>query len=112
MLCYFLLVELWSVNIPLLCTRVYIAFVYKDESVSVFLVKNIIGIIFGVIEVYDCSFDYRQFCEGKGDFSEEVEKAKAPLDDIESGHNSSENKSEHSLENQCLTEHRSEQNWG
>ena len=77
-----------------------------------FLVTNVIGIIFGAIEVYDCSFDYRQFCEGKVDFSEEVVKAKAPLDDIESGHSSSENKSEHSLENQCLTEHRSEQNWG
>ena len=61
--------------------------------------------------MYDCSFDYRQFCEGKGDFSEEVEKAKVPLDDIESGHNSWENKSEHSLGNQCLTEHSSEQNW-
>lgn len=46
-------------NVPLLVTRVYIAYVYKD-SVSVFLVKNILGITFGVIEIYDCSYDYRE----------------------------------------------------
>mgnify|MGYP001794703573 FL=1 len=66
---FFILLELGFVNVPLLCIRIYIAAEYEDESVSIFLVKNIIGILFGVIEVYDCSFEYSQFCEGKGDFA-------------------------------------------
>ena len=53
---------------PLLGTRVYIAAQYADQSVSVFLVKNLLGIIFGVVEVYDCSYEYHEFCKGKGDF--------------------------------------------
>ena len=53
---------------PLLGTRVYIAAQYADQSVSVFLVKNLLGIIFGIVEVYDCSYEYHEFCKGKGDF--------------------------------------------
>ena len=29
---------------------------YKD-SISVFLVKNILGLLYGIIEVYDCCYD-------------------------------------------------------
>lgn len=43
-------------NIPLLIIRVYIASTYND-SISVFLVKNILGSLFAIMEIYDCSFD-------------------------------------------------------
>ncbi|XP_067949164.1 uncharacterized protein [Watersipora subatra] len=48
--------ELMLLNIPLLVIRVYLAATY-DESISVFLVKNILGIFFGLVEIYDCSYD-------------------------------------------------------
>ncbi|XP_067949920.1 uncharacterized protein [Watersipora subatra] len=48
--------ELLLINIPLLIIRIYLAATYV-RSISVFLVKNILGIIFGLIEIYDCSYD-------------------------------------------------------
>lgn len=56
---FFILSELLLVNIPLLAIRVFIAFRFGD-SISVFLIKNIIAIMFGLIEVYDCCFDRMQ----------------------------------------------------
>lgn len=38
---------------------------------SVFLVKNLLGIIFGIVEVYDCSYEYHEFCKGQGEFTEQ-----------------------------------------
>lgn len=53
------LAELILLNLPLLMTRVYIGLIYGD-SVSVFLVKNILGIAFGIVEIYDCCYDYHK----------------------------------------------------
>ncbi|XP_067949916.1 uncharacterized protein [Watersipora subatra] len=50
------LYELLLLNIPLLTIRLYLA-VHYDEPASVFLVKNIVGILFGVVEIYDCTYD-------------------------------------------------------
>ncbi|XP_067948399.1 uncharacterized protein [Watersipora subatra] len=50
------LYELLLLNIPLLTIRLYLA-VHRIEPASVFLVKNIVSIIFGLIEIYDCTYD-------------------------------------------------------
>lgn len=44
------------VNLPLLIIRAYIAIEY-DDFISVFLVKNVLAILFGIIEIYDCFHD-------------------------------------------------------
>lgn len=51
-----LIAELLLLNVPLLVVRGYIALEYR-EHISVFLVKNILGILFGIVEIYDCCYD-------------------------------------------------------
>ena len=45
-------------NIPLLIIRLYAAVRYKDP-ISVFLVKNILAIMYGVTDLYDCCYDIK-----------------------------------------------------
>lgn len=73
MIYFFYITELLFLNVPLLGCRLYIAAAYDDRSVSVFLVKNIIGILFGIVEVYDCSFEYVEFYKGCGNFKQTTE---------------------------------------
>lgn len=64
-------------NIPLLAIRIYIAVQFGD-SISVFLIKNVIAIMFGVIEVYDCCFDRNR--EHRG-YQETVDMAVTPTEE-------------------------------
>ena len=50
--------ELLLLNIPLLAIRSYISVRYAD-SISVFLVKNIVAILYGAIEIYDCCYEIK-----------------------------------------------------
>lgn len=53
---FLLISELFVINVPLLIIRSYIA-VHFDDFISVFLVKNILAILFGIVEIYDCCYD-------------------------------------------------------
>ena len=53
-----LITELLLLNIPLLVIRSYISVRYNDP-ISVFLVKNILAILYGVTELYDCCYDIK-----------------------------------------------------
>jgi len=70
----FIFVELCLLNIPLLCIRVYISIKYKDQ-ISVFLVKNILSIMYAIVEIYDCIFDLSEL--------EQTDKAEANFVNVE-----------------------------
>ncbi|KAF6031258.1 hypothetical protein EB796_010494 [Bugula neritina] len=73
------IMELLLLNIPLLTIRIYLS-VHYGEFLSVFLVKNIMGSIVGMVEIYDCVYDIYEYKNEKVTESESSEPGKEGTD--------------------------------